>query len=68
MSRFWVWWWEADWMPSYLAERVYWSVVHGGPVAWPGQVRCWFKPHSCDGYGVCCFCGAYSWCREHSHA
>jgi hypothetical protein len=34
-----------------------WSVNGGGPVAWPGRIRCLIWPHVNDGYGDCCYCG-----------
>jgi len=58
----WMWWWELPglhwWFPErFLGRDVAWSVNAGGPVAWPGRVRCLFLPHADDSYGNCCYCG-----------
>lgn len=64
--RLWLWWWELPgshwWFPyTVLGHEMIWSVNDGGPVAWPGRIRCRFRPHSDDGYDGCVYCGAYGW-------
>lgn len=59
--RFWLWWWELPggglWLR--LGFDPVWSVNEGGLVSWPGRIRCLFRPHADDGYGCCCYCGAW---------
>lgn len=64
LHRLWLWWWDLPgqhwWFPyTILGRDVIWSVNNGGPVAWPGRLRCRFSPHVNDGYDCCCYCGAW---------
>jgi hypothetical protein len=65
--RVWQWWWDLPgqhwWFPdTILGHEMIWSVNNGGPVAWPGRIRCAFRAHVNDGYDNCCYCG---WWEKH---
>ena len=58
--RLWLWWWEGKFLPDpFLGRELMWSINQGGPVSWPGRIRCLFRPHADDSYGCCCYCGAW---------
>jgi hypothetical protein len=61
-NSLWVWWWELPgshwWFPDPIfGHDMIWSINERGVVAWPGMIRCLFKPHTDDSYGNCCYCG-----------